>query len=176
MIRRSWSVKLFLPPRKYLLQRVLTFASKQTPCLNTSSLCMGILKSCASSTKLYLVTPGIALMTADSLQSSCFTTALEEATCRYAHLLRRCSLRTTDASLRRSSGLRRTGRDGLVGWWVQLTRWSVIGVSTYWPPRSGLRHDGQAVRTAATAAGVPMTHGSQHVVFFLEAPRRQSQH
>lgn len=39
---------------------VPTFASKETPCLNTSSLCMGILRSCTSSTKLYLVTPGIA--------------------------------------------------------------------------------------------------------------------
>ena len=61
---------LFLPcPEKYLLRRLLTFASKQTPCLNTSSLCMGILRSCASSTKLYLVTPGIALMIARSALS-----------------------------------------------------------------------------------------------------------
>lgn len=43
-----------------LLQAVLTFASKHTPCLNTSSLCTGSLRSCASSTRLYLVTPGIA--------------------------------------------------------------------------------------------------------------------
>ena len=122
---------LFLPcPEKYLLRRLLTFASKQTPCLNTSSLCMGILRSCASSTKLYLVTPGIALMIARSAlsfflffsffflsSSSFFTTALEEATCRYAHLLRRCSpplvhSHRRDASLRRSSGLRRSGLVG----------------------------------------------------------------
>lgn len=47
-----------------LIKPVLTFASKHTPCSNTSSLCMGILKSCASSTKLYLVTPGISPPTA----------------------------------------------------------------------------------------------------------------
>lgn len=41
-------------------RRSLTFASKHTPCLNTSSLCTGSLRSCASSTRLYLVTPGIA--------------------------------------------------------------------------------------------------------------------
>lgn len=39
---------------------MFTFASKHTPCLNTSSLCTGSLRSCASSTRLYLVTPGIA--------------------------------------------------------------------------------------------------------------------
>lgn len=64
--REQISKRLVIPAKEwYQLQRVLTFASKLTPCLNTSSLCMGILKSCASSTKLYLVTPGIALMTAD---------------------------------------------------------------------------------------------------------------
>lgn len=115
-----WSSSL-LSPAKYLLQRVLTFASKQTPCLNTSSLCMGILKSCASSTKLYLVTPGIAQTIGELLPDSCFTTALE--TCRYAHPLRNRSPRTRTnrryASLRRSSGMRRSGRDGLIGWWMR---------------------------------------------------------
>lgn len=93
-----------LSPTNYLLQRVLTFASKHTPCLNTSSLCMGILKSCASSTKLYLVTPGIAHTVADSLPDSSFTTALE--TRRDAHPPGNRS----HASLRRSSRLRRADR------------------------------------------------------------------
>lgn len=80
-----------------MLQGVLTFASKHTPCLNTSSLCMGILKSCASSTKLYLVTPGIALSIADSLQQNRSSglapvllfagSVMEKATYWYAHLL-----------------------------------------------------------------------------------------
>lgn len=110
---------------------------------------MGILKSCASSTKLYLVTPGIALMTADSLQSSYFTTALEEATCRYAHLLRRCSLRTTDASLRRSSGLRRTGRRR-IGWLVGSIN-ALIGDRREHLLTSSLRSE--ARRTSSTHRG-----------------------
>lgn len=113
-------------PRKYLLRRLLTFASKQTPCLNTSSLCMGILRSCASSTKLYLVTPGIALMIARPLARSALSFFLflfffyDSARGGYLQI---CASppallpplvhsHRRDASLRRSSGLRRSGLVG----------------------------------------------------------------
>lgn len=44
-------------------------------------------------------------------------------------------------------------------------------------PSSGLRNDGGAVHTAAnttTAAGVPMTHGPQHMIVFSSKPRGTS--
>lgn len=77
---------------------------------------MGILKSCASSTKLYLVTPGISPPTAGS-------SPVSNPAHTHTHAIPPAHPHRSDAGIRRSSGLRRP-----IGWMaadgVPMTRGS----------------------------------------------------